>query len=409
MDNQQGEGQGMRIAFLCAFVPYPLRDGDCVRADWMLRSLAKKHQVHGFFLDPDGIGKIPPEVSRHCVHATRVPVSRLDRLSGLVQGLFQGWPFNASGFISMKAMKTFHRMAAAWKIQGLHVHRLRMMPYALNLKLPYILDATDSISHYFKVARRGLPGWRKLYAWVDYPGVRQYERKWAEGAAATLVTTGQERGHILGLGVPTPVIAVPNGLDLRKYPFRSPLKRGKSLLFIGNMGYPPNIAGLEWFLKKCAYQVAIQEPETRLVVVGRGVPRRLRKIAGRCGMEVEFTGFVEDAVAQYHRAAALVCSLPVAAGIQNKAIQAFACGTPVVATANVAESLGGRHGRELLAAADPEAFTSQVVKLLRDGRLRERLARAAHRYARQAWPEAKAGLGLARAEAFLAKSIRGNK
>jgi len=397
----------MRIAFLCAFVPYPLRDGDCVRADWMLRALSRRHQVHGFFLDPDGIGKIPPEISRYCVHVTRIPVSRLERLAGLVLGILKGWPFNASGFISIKAMKTFHRMAATWKIQALHVHRLRMMPYALNLGLPYMLDATDSMSNYFNVARRGLPGWRRLYAWIDYPGVRQYERKWAEAAAATLVTTENERSHILALGVNSPVIAVPNGLDMRRWPYKSPLRRDKTLLFIGNMGYPPNIAGLEWFLKYSAYQVAVKEPDARLVVVGQGIPKRLRKLAAKCGMPVEFTGYVPDAVARYHQASALVCSLPVAAGMQNKAIQAFACGTPVVATPNVAEALGARDGRELLAAAEPDNFSGAIIKLLQDGRLREKLARSANRFARQAWPEAKAGLGLAMAGTILERAVKG--
>ena len=372
----------------------------------MLRSLARRHQVHGFFLDPDGTGKIPREISRYCVHATMVPVSRLDRLSGLVLGLLRGWPFNASGYISHKAMKTFHRMAATWKVRGLHVHRLRMMPYALNLRLPYILDATDSMSNYFRIARKGLPGWRKLYAWVDYPGVRQYERKWAEGASATLVTTEQERGHIEALGVGSPVIAVPNGLDLRKWPFQSPRNRGRKLLFIGNMAYPPNIAGLEWFIRNAAYRVAVQEPETTLTVVGRGVPKRLRKLAARCGMTVEFTGFVPDAVAKYHQSAALVCSLPVAAGIQNKAIQAFACGTPVVATPNVAESLGARDGIELLSASGGEEFAAAVLTLLRDGKLREKLAVSANRYARRAWPEEKAARGLRQAESLLASALR---
>ena len=396
----------MKIAFLCAFVPYPLRDGDCVRADWMLRSLSRHHEVHGFFLDPDGIGKLPAEISRYCVHATRVPISRLDRLYGLALGILRGWPYNASGFISVKAMRTFHRMMATWKVHALHVHRLRMMPYADQLRQPYVLDATDSMSHYFKVARRGLPGWRKIYAWVDYPGVRQYERKWAEGAAATLVTTEIERTHILELGVGSPVIAVPNGLDLRKWPYKSPAKRGRELLFLGNMGYPPNIAGLEWFLRHAAYQVAVQEPDTRLSVVGRGIPKRLRKLAGRCGMTVEFTGFVPDAVARYHQSAALICSLPVAAGMQNKAMQAFACGTPVAATPNVAEALGARDGRELLTASDPNLFVGAVLRLLRDSALRVRLARSAHRFARREWPEGKAVLGLRRAESLLANAVR---
>jgi polysaccharide biosynthesis protein PslH len=325
-------------------------------------------------------------------------------LKGTAFGLFHGWPFNVSGFISLKAVKTLHRMASLWQVKAVHVHRLRMMPYALGLGLPYMLDATDSMSNYFKIARRGLPGWRKLYAWIDYPAIRQFERKWSERAAATLVTTDAEREHIRKLGVVSPVVVVPNGIDLRKWPYKSPKRRGREVLFLGTMCYPPNSAGLEWFLRHVAGPVALREPETLLRVVGQGVSKRLRRLANKCGMNVEFAGFIPDARNAFHRSALLACSLPVAAGIQNKAIQAFACGTPVVATPNVAGALGAVNGRELLVGDGPEMFASAVVRLLKDGNLRERLARNANRYARRNWPESRAGNGLRKAEAFLARS-----
>ena len=43
----------MRILYLCAFVPYPVRDGDCVRADLTLRLLREDGVlVHpGYFYD----------------------------------------------------------------------------------------------------------------------------------------------------------------------------------------------------------------------------------------------------------------------------------------------------------------------------------------------------------------------
>jgi glycosyltransferase involved in cell wall biosynthesis len=66
--------------------------------------------------------------------------------------------------------------------------------------------------------------------------------------------------------------------------------------------------------------------------------------------------------------------------VQNKVLEAMAMDLPVVCSPRVLAGLaegGFRHGRDLLAAADPAAFASCLGDLLADPAPRQRLAAAA--------------------------------
>jgi glycosyltransferase involved in cell wall biosynthesis len=61
-------------------------------------------------------------------------------------------------------------------------------------------------------------------------------------------------------------------------------------------------------------------------------------------------------------------------GTRIKILEAMALGTPVVATSKGAEGLDVTPNQDILIADEPAEFASQVVRLLRDPDLRQRLA-----------------------------------
>ncbi|MGQ9787043.1 MAG: glycosyltransferase [Anaerolineae bacterium] len=68
------------------------------------------------------------------------------------------------------------------------------------------------------------------------------------------------------------------------------------------------------------------------------------------------------------------------AGIQNKVLEALACGTPVVATPQACNALQVQAGRDLLVAADADEFAHQVLRVLDDPMLAAQLSAAGRRY-----------------------------
>jgi glycosyltransferase involved in cell wall biosynthesis len=75
-----------------------------------------------------------------------------------------------------------------------------------------------------------------------------------------------------------------------------------------------------------------------------------------------------------------VAPVTYGAGIQNKVLEALACGTPVVASPQAVSALDVRPGEHLLVEDGAEAFAQAVLGLLGNAGLRARLGSAGRRY-----------------------------
>lgn len=124
-------------------------------------------------------------------------------------------------------------------------------------------------------------------------------------------------------------------------------------------------------------------PGARLVLVGRGQEEgRLKALAARLGLSgsVTFTGFVTEAekVRWLQRAALLVqCSTKEGWGLT--VTEAYACGTPVVATdvPGLSDSVQDGVTGVLVRKAAPTPLAAAIAKLLADPATRERMAHRA--------------------------------
>jgi glycosyltransferase involved in cell wall biosynthesis len=68
------------------------------------------------------------------------------------------------------------------------------------------------------------------------------------------------------------------------------------------------------------------------------------------------------------------------AGIQNKVLEAMACGTPVVASPQAVSALQATDGKHLLVAEGSTAFAQAVLRLLDAPDLRAWLGQAGRQY-----------------------------
>lgn len=149
---------------------------------------------------------------------------------------------------------------------------------------------------------------------------------------------------------------------------------------VGTVSSLNPMKGLEHFLDAAA-QICRIRPDTRFVVVG-GSPathlayrERLRRRADGLGLSnlVVFTGERDDVERCYAAFDVhVISSLPRSEGTTTTALEAQACGVPVVATrvAAVAEVVGDGVTGLLVAPEQPEAIAQAVLRLLDDEELR---------------------------------------
>jgi glycosyltransferase involved in cell wall biosynthesis len=89
---------------------------------------------------------------------------------------------------------------------------------------------------------------------------------------------------------------------------------------------------------------------------------------------------VTDIADYLRRATIAVAPLRYGAGIQNKILEAMACGTPVVTNRQAIGSISAVDGVDLLIANDPNEFAHSIMGLLADDIKREAIGMSGRKY-----------------------------
>ncbi|MGQ9502601.1 MAG: glycosyltransferase [Anaerolineae bacterium] len=297
-----------------------------------------------------------------------------------------------------------------------HVEHLRGAHYGLNLPdVPVVWDSVDCISYLFAQSAhdsRSLAG--RLMTRFDLPRTRRHE-SWLVGQFdRVLVTSPVDRQAFLNLpqtksplqfgggarrtqsldkngeniSAASAISAVnqdhitvlPNGVDLAYFCPSDAPRAPHTLVISGKMSYHANVTAVLYLMDEVMPRVWAQRPEVQVQVVGAWPPRQIRQLAQRFPGRVEVTGKVDDIRPYVQRATLAVAPLRYGAGIQNKVLEALACGTPVVATPQACNALQVQAGRDLLVAADADEFAHQVLRVLDDPMLAAQLSAAGRRY-----------------------------
>jgi glycosyltransferase involved in cell wall biosynthesis len=133
------------------------------------------------------------------------------------------------------------------------------------------------------------------------------------------------------------------------------------------MGYFPNEEAVIFFADKVLPQIRRSVPNVRFLIVGRNPTRRVLRLREKEGIEV--TGLVPDIRAYLAQTHVSVAPFSVAAGIQNKILEALAYGLPVVATSRTVQGLSSAVAETVETGNSSEEMATKIVRLLRDPEL----------------------------------------
>lgn len=230
------------------------------------------------------------------------------------------------------------------------------------------------------------------------------ERLVGHEVTRVVATCSAEARAVLGMGVDrSKLVVVPRGVDLDLFtPGRATVDRHRPrrIVSVGRLlprkgfedliGFLPTVEGIELVIAGCS---------TRGDVHGDPEARRLLALARSVGVgdRVVFAGHVPYAeLPTLLRSADVVACTPRGQSSGGVALEAMACGTPVLATAVgglvdlVVDGLTG----VLVPQGKPEATAKALRALLADGTYRELLSAAGHdrAHARYSWHRVAADL-----------------
>jgi sugar transferase (PEP-CTERM/EpsH1 system associated) len=169
------------------------------------------------------------------------------------------------------------------------------------------------------------------------------------------------------------VLTMGNGMDTDSFvpAASSPKNNAPVMLFTGVMDYKPNIDAVVWFVEHVWQEILQEYPEARFIIAGMNPSSNVKSLEKISGIEV--TGFVDDILPYYHQSDYFVAPFRLARGVQNKVLQGFACGLPVISTPMGAEGIDCTKNIDILIASTADEFLSCIKNLDSNFEFRENI------------------------------------
>ena len=369
----------MRILFLTQVLPYPLDAGPKLRAYYVLRHLAQRHEITLVsFVRPTDTATSVAHLRSFChaVHTIQMPRSKLLDGAHLLRSLITGRSFiiERDWTTAMTSLLT-SVVEQAGPFDAIHADQLWMAPYALWLKpklLPEAQTVLDQHNAVFMIPQRLASGEanplkhkllqmeaRKL-AHFEVQTCTQFDHVVWVTRDDLAVLQGQASQHNITL--PNAGI-IPICGDAEDKPMLAARQPARRVTFLGGLHYPPNAQGISWFAEHVFGQVLAQAPDVCLTVIGKQPPPQLQKL-GIPQQNLDVTGFVDDPTPYLEETAVFVVPLLAGGGMRVKILDAWMWGLPVVSTRVGAEGIELCDGQNIMLADEPQAFAQAVLHLL---------------------------------------------
>lgn len=370
----------LRVLFLSPYVPSHVR----VRPYEWVRSLAALgHEVHLLALRPPEDAWAPTaELERLCASLTIVPLSRGRTLASAALALAGRAPLQFAYAHHPRAERLAASLARRHDVDVVHVEHLRGAVLASRLRgRPIVFDAVDAIAPLFAAASTGAPSRAQRWmARLDQRRTARFEASVAHHFDRVVVTSPAEAASLGdGTQAQNRVVPIPNGVDLERFSGPWTPVTPPEVLFSGKLSYHANEAAALRLVERIMPHVWRVHPDARVVLAGKDPSERLRALQGP---HVVVTGYVDDLAACLRRARVAVSPLVYGAGIQNKVLEAMACGVPVVAAPQAVSALDVVPDRDVLVAGDDEALAQQIAWCLA-GAAAAAIGAAGRRYVEQ--------------------------
>jgi len=270
--------------------------------------------------------------------------------------------------------QTIARLISKNKFDVLHIEPFYILPSLPN-ELPPLVVSEHNIEYevYRGYAERfSSVLLRPLLHW-DVSKMKHWEQlSWGKANAVTAVS--EDDAGVIQSYVNHSVEVIPNGVDIRSFPFRLPQRRKDPvILFVGNFRWHPNRDAAYALIEHIWPKLQDRIKNIRLRIVGKDIPKKLRDMVGRVGGKVDEN--VEDIASVYRDADMLVAPHAISGGTKFKMLEAMATGLPIVTTKEGVSGLKMEQNTHFLLAETPEEFVTAITTLCDNDLLRQTLSK----------------------------------
>ncbi len=341
--------------------PYPIEKGDKLRLYFQLIELSEHFDITLFTLadvEPEADQKL--ELEKYCSEIVYVRLSLWARLYQTFLAFTRKQPLQVGFFRSLTLQHNINRRFIENPPDLIYCHLIRMTEYVRHLPVPKVLDYMDafSLGMYRASANSKNLFWKSIYR-IEAALCAHYERfVFPEFEGSTIISNQDQQS--LEILQADRVTVVSNGIDIDQFYFEEELEQKEQILFIGNLGYAPNVRAAQYLVYEIMPRLWEKRPEARLVLAGARPAPWLKRLRDP---RIELLGWVENIRDAYSMGSVFVAPLFTGSGMQNKILEAMAVGVPCITTEIVNDSILAKPTQEILLAEKADDFVEHIIHL----------------------------------------------
>ncbi len=192
-----------------------------------------------------------------------------------------------------------------------------------------------------------------------------------------LTLTERDQTAVEGIaGGNASVHVLPFGLDPADYAAPENHKNSNEILFLGAMASSFNLDALRYFVRRIYPRIDHIE-ELSITIVGGKLPKDIAYFSLVEGVEV--VGKVRDVRPFLSRASCLIIPLRYGGGLRTRVLEAMFAELPVICSSVAIAGMAFEPEEDYLLADTPDAFASQIERLLGEPKLAKKLSNNAKR------------------------------
>lgn len=365
----------MKILFLTDRLPYPLNSGAAIRTFNLMKALAQWYEL--FLISTSSseeITTIPEPVRELCSHVelAYLPILKgRKRLFSYLLSNFNVIPWMVSEFSNNAILPLVRKVIKENKIDCVQAELLNMtqyLPWDLPVKKIYSSHNVEfSLFHQrFKQNKSLLI---KAHSIKEFYRTRAYELSVIRKSNLTITVTKEDRQRFIHIARKASIESFPITVDCNQWSPTYDEYQLPTIVFAGTLFWYPNTNGIFWFLENIFPKIKEKIASLQFIIVGKDPTEQLLAFNNKNGVKIYSS--VPDMQPFLKKATVFIVPLLMGGGMRVKILEALSRGMAVVTTSLGCEGIDVRNGKELVIANTPEKFSSVIIDLLSNKKLRD--------------------------------------
>ena len=346
----------MKIVVLTSRFPYPIEKGDKLRVYHQIVQLSQLHDIYLISIcESNPLQSDLDQLLPYVKTMDLVMIKSYERYWSLTKAVFSITPFQIAWFHSDDIAAFIAHRIKALDPDHIYCQLTRMSSYVKGLSYSKTLDYMDSFG--IGMLRRATvahPFLKWLYK-LEAKRMIKYEADIAKSFDHLTIISQQDKDNFT-FAEAKKIHVIGNGID-ESFFNRAQIAKTTDIVFVGNMGYLPNIEAAEYIAQQITPRLPLS---TRVLIAGANPSSRVTALESD---QITTTGWMPDIKTAYLSARIFVAPLWSGTGQQNKILEAMALGVPCITTSAVNNAIGAAPNHEILIAESTQNFIDAIHQL----------------------------------------------